>query len=561
MIIIPTTARWSVHGVKGRESCIKYITNKEKTKGGTLVTGLNCSSQFAAYEMKVNNDKFRIEENDSSRTCYHGYQSFDPKEKNLTPEMVHQMGLELMKRLYPEFQVIVSTHTDQSHIHNHYVINAVNTKGRKLEDRLANPIEGLYGLRDMSDKIALEHGLKIIEEAPKIGKFGRNNYLYNEATKSWKIQIIEQLELLKESCFSFDELLEKLSYEGYQIKSGKNIRIRPYGKQRFVTMKVLGDEYSEDSLKEFFKLKRKNQTVINLENYKLLDENSNILNLYNQLAIRSKQSILYSMKDLDSTNEYFKYYNSRYLEIRRYHQLVDTINFLNDNKIFEYDTLEKQLVNIKDEIDTKQQEYETLLSKNETLQLRVPLCNLYLQYLDIYESYKEQIEISQSYIEPSKEVKIFQDVSEELQVQSSHDVKDILSEANKIKIDTNKTYAYLTYLKNKASELEKIKGISLETEKGFIKSVSISKNMIDDKRSNENDYCIRIPYSDLYIYVPKNNIAWINYDKRGILYLVDDKEYILYDQNNDVRRRASGEEIENISKEEKERVDEYYKSK
>lgn len=525
------------------------------------MTGLNCSSQFAAYEMKVNNDKFRIEENDSSRTCYHGYQSFDPKEKNLTPEMVHQMGLELMKRLYPEFQVIVSTHTDQSHIHNHYVINAVNTKGRKLEDRLANPIEGLYGLRDMSDKIALEHGLKIIEDAPKIGKFGRNNYLYNEATKSWKIQIIEQLELLKESCFSFDELLEKLSYEGYQIKSGKNIRIRPYGKQRFVTMKVLGDEYSEDSLKEFFKLKRKNQTVINFENYKLLDENSNILNLYNQLAIRSKQSILYSMKNLDSTNEYFKYYNSRYLEIRRYHQLVDTINFLNDNKIFEYDTLEKQLVNIKDEIDTKQQEYETLLSKNETLQLRVPLCNLYLQYLDIYESYKEQIEISQSYIEPSKEVKIFQDVSEELQVQSSDDVKDILSEANKIKIDTNKTYAYLTYLKNKASELEKIKGISLETEKGFIKSVSISKNMIDDKRSNENDYCIRIPYSDLYIYVSKNNIAWINYDKRGILYLVDDKEYILYDQNNDVRRRASGEEIENISKEEKERVNEYYKSK
>lgn len=65
----------------------------------------------------------------------------------------------------------------------------------------------------------------------------------------------------------------------------------------------------------------------------------------------------------------------------------------------------------------------------------------------------------------------------------------------------------------------------------------------------------------IYIYVPKNNIAWINYDKREILYLVDDKEYILYDQNDDVRRHASGEEIENISKEEKERVNDYYKSK
>lgn len=64
-----------------------------------------------------------------------------------------------------------------------------------------------------------------------------------------------------------------------------------------------------------------------LKNIKLLDEDSEILSLYNELAIRSKQSILYSMKDLDANNEYFKYYNSRYMEIRRYHQLVDTINF------------------------------------------------------------------------------------------------------------------------------------------------------------------------------------------------------------------------------------------
>lgn len=171
--------------------------------------------------------------------------------------MVHQMGIELVKRLYPDFQVIVTTHTDRSHIHNHYVINAVNMKGRKLEDRLANPIEGLYGLRDMSDKIALEYGLKVIKDAPKIGRFGKSKYLYSEATKTWRQQITEKIESLKSICFSFDELLEQLAYDGYQIKSGKNIRVRPYGKERFVSIKTLGDEYSEESLKEFFKLKRK----------------------------------------------------------------------------------------------------------------------------------------------------------------------------------------------------------------------------------------------------------------------------------------------------------------
>lgn len=545
--------------MQGRIDCINYIKDSEKTKGGTLVTGINCSSQFAAYEMKVNNDKFHIEEDNNSRTCYHGYQSFDPKEKNLTPEMVHQMGVELVKRLYPEFQVIVATHTDRSHIHNHYVINAVNMKGRKLEDRLANPIEGLYGLRDMSDKIALEYGLKIIEDAPKIGRFGKSKYLYSEATKTWRQQITEKIESLKAICFSFDEMLEQLAYDGYQIKSGKNIRVRPYGKERFVSIKTLGDEYSEESLKEFFKLKRKNNIIIDFEKYNLEDEDSEILSIYNELAIRSKQSILYSMKDLEVNNDYFKYYNSRYMEIRRYHQLVDTINFLNENKIFGYETLEEQIEKIKNDIANREAEYQELFSENETLQLRVPLCNLYLEYLDIYDSFIEQQELSQIELEPSKEVKMFLDAKKELEVESIDEVKDIIAEANKMKIKTNKSYAYLTYLKNKASELEKIKGISLENEKGFIKSVSISKKMIDQSCSTNLEYCIRIPYSEYYIYVPKENIAWISFDKRGIIYLVDDKEYILYDKNNDEQRRATGEEIEKISSEEKQKVNELYK--
>lgn len=547
--------------MQGRIDCINYIKDAKKTKGGTLITGVNCSSQFAAYEMKVNNDKFHIIEDNNSRTCYHGYQSFDPKEKGLTPEMVHEMGVELVKRLYPDFQVLVTTHTDRSHIHNHYVINSVNMKGRKLEDRLANPIEGLYGLRDMSDKIALEYGLTIISDAPKIGKFGRSKFLYNSANKTWRTQIIEKIEQLKESCFCFDELLEKLTYDGYQIKPGKNIRIRPFGKERFVSIKILGDDYSEDALKEFFKNKRKNQTFINFENYKMDDMDSEILNIYNQLALKSKNSILYSMKDLDSTSEYFKYYNSRYLEIRRYHQLVDTINFLNENKIFNYESLEDQIEKIKSDILNKEAEYQELLSENETLQLRVPLCNLYLEYLDIYDSYKEQQDISPSFIEPSKEVKTFLDVREELQVNSLEEVNDIIAAANKMKIKTNKSYAYLTYLKTKASELEKVKGISLENEKGYIKSVSISEKMIDETRSTNNDYCVRLPYSDYYMYIPKTNVAWISFGKRGIVYLVDDKEYILYDKYDHEQKRANGEEIEYISQEEKQKVNEYYKSR
>jgi len=561
VIIIPATARWVVHSEQGRNDCINYVKDLEKTDGGVLITGINCSADFCAYEMKMNNNKFRIEEDKESRTCYHGYQSFDPKEKDLTPEEVHKMGVELVKRLYPDFQVLVTTHIDQAHLHNHFVINAVNTKGRKLEDRLSNPLEGLYGLRDMSDKIALENGLKIIEDAPKIGKFHKNKYLYQLASKSWRSQIIEMIEELKIKCYSFDELLESLSLEGYLIKQGKNIKIKPYGKQNFVTMKVLGEDYSEESLKKFFYEKNKNNVSLKFKSYSLNITNSEILNFYNSLAISSKQSILYSMKNLNNNSNYPKYYNSRYMEYKRYQQLVDTIEFLNEQEIYNYNSLINKINELKLDIQSKEKEYEEQVSYNETLQLRVPLCHLYLKYVTYYDCYVEQIEMLKENIEPSDEVKTFLEIKKELQVNDTDDVKQILSSANRIKAETNRQYAYLSYLKNKASELEKIKSMSMENEKGYIKSISFSKRMIDETRSTEKEYCIRIPYSELYIFIPKNNVAWISYDNRGIIYLIDDMEYSLYNKENQIIQKIKGEELEEVEKKEKERINEYYKSK
>ena len=550
-----------MHGVQGRNDCINYIKDVKKTDGGTLVTGINCSSEFASLEMKMNNDKFHFIEEKESRTCYHGYQSFDPKEKNLTPEEVHQMGIELMKRLYPNYQVLVATHIDRGHLHNHFIVNAVDMSGKKLEDRLANPKEGLYGLRDASDEIALEHGLKIIEDAPKIGRFHKNKYLYNLANKSWKSQIIEMLEHLKEECFSFDELLERLSLEGYQIKSGKNIRIKPLGKEKFVTMKVLGEDYSEEKLREFFYDKRSNDKTVIFQSYKLKNESSELLRIQSYIADSSKQSILLSMKGLDVKVSYPKYYNSRFLEVKRFNKIVDRINFLNDNNIFSYEDLQNKINELKVDIESKEKEYEEQQSYNETLQLRVPLCDLYLKYLDYYEQYLEQKDMLNENIELSDEVKTFLEIKEELKVSNTDEVKDIISSANRVKSETNRQYAYLSYLKSKINELEKIKGESIENSKGYIKSVSFSKKMIDENRSNKQIYCIRIPYSELYVYVPKDNVAWLSYDNRGVIYLVDDKEYELYNKDNQIVQRIYGEELEKISKDEKQKINEYYKNK
>ncbi len=141
------------------------------------------------------------------------------------------------------------------------------------------------------------------------------------------------------------------------------------------------------------------------------------------------------------------------------------------------------------------------------------------------------------------------------------DVKDIISTANRTKMETNRQYAYLTYLKNKVNELEKVRGASIENQKGYIKSISFSKRMIDEVRSNEKEYCVRIPYSEFFFYIPKDNVAWMSYDNRAVAYLIDDKEYELYDKNNQVVERIRGEQLAEVEKAEKQKINELYKNK
>ncbi len=40
-----------------------------------------------------------------------------------------------------------------------------------------------------------------------------------------------------------------MEYQGYQIKEGKYLSFRPYGKERFVRGKTLGDEYTIERIR------------------------------------------------------------------------------------------------------------------------------------------------------------------------------------------------------------------------------------------------------------------------------------------------------------------------
>lgn len=128
-------------------------THNEKS---CLVTGINCSASTAYEEMSAIKKHFGKQ---GGNVAYHCYQSFKPGE--VTPELCHQLGLELADRLWGDrYQVLVATHLDREHLHNHFIVNSVSLiDGKKFND----DYQAYRMLREASDQICQEYGLSIVE--------------------------------------------------------------------------------------------------------------------------------------------------------------------------------------------------------------------------------------------------------------------------------------------------------------------------------------------------------------------------------------------------------------
>ena len=221
---------------------LKYAEDEEKTDDEKYITSYACNWKIADKEfMDFRNEYFKT--HDAIRgdiIAYQIRQSFKPGE--ITPEEANAIGYETAMRFTKgEHAFVCCTHVDKEHIHNHVIYSAVNLHcDRKFRDSWYCGI----GLRHLSDMICLEHGLSVIE--PYKSKVSRPKY-----EKSNRQNIRDSIDKgLSQNPKSFDELLQILIKEGYELKSGKHLAIKENGRKNFIRFKSLGDKYSVDSLKK-----------------------------------------------------------------------------------------------------------------------------------------------------------------------------------------------------------------------------------------------------------------------------------------------------------------------
>jgi len=243
---VPQMIAEAMENEQALRDVISYATRDEKTDRSHYVTGLNCGPDTAREDMMETKQRYGKL---GGNVAYHGYQSFAPGE--VTPDLAHEIGIKLAQELWGDrFEIIVATHLDKAHhIHNHFLLNSVSfADGGKYND-----CKETYRLmRATSDRLCREHRLSVIRDpAPGRAKHYGEWNAERQGRPTWRGMVKADMDAAIAAAQTDRQFFDLLRKKGYAIKQGKDISVRPPGKERFVRlMRNFGPEYSLEGIKK-----------------------------------------------------------------------------------------------------------------------------------------------------------------------------------------------------------------------------------------------------------------------------------------------------------------------
>ena len=236
---------------------IEYIEQPEKTHDVQYVTGLYCDERNARDEFV--NVKRMFDKEDGIQ-CFHAIQSFAPGEADA--DTVHDIGVKLAELMWGDrYQVLVTTHLDKEHLHNHFVINSVSF----LDGKKYNLSKGeKRRLRHLSDSLCREYELSVVipgeqkRDAEKLRELGLTPPKRHVKNSSFRAAIRKDINELVKEVSSLEELYRRLESQGYEVKRDReHVAVKAPGMERFARLRSLGDAFIPTALEDRIRRRRK----------------------------------------------------------------------------------------------------------------------------------------------------------------------------------------------------------------------------------------------------------------------------------------------------------------
>ena len=215
---------------------VNYVTQKEKTED-KLISGINCMPESFIDEFEMTKQKYNKL---GGRTYYHMIQSF-ASDDDITPEKAHEIGLKMAEHCFPDYQVLVATHIDRQHTHNHFIINSVNmVDGKKMN---VAP-QDLIAIKNYSNYLCEKNGFKTTESKTDRSREPR-----------WKFEIrMMALRMMKES-YSMSDFIEKMKLHGIDVKYNPDYKYMTYtdaNGHRVRDAKLFDERLLKENLQTYF---------------------------------------------------------------------------------------------------------------------------------------------------------------------------------------------------------------------------------------------------------------------------------------------------------------------
>ena len=353
-----------IKAIRGTLSkAIAYILNPEKTDEKLLVSSYGCASETAAREFewtrKIAEQKGM---NPVRIIARHVIQSFEIGE--VTPELAHEIGKQFADEILGgKYEYVLTTHIDKDHVHNHLIFNAVDFMdyhAYKSYKRI------YYDMREVSDRLCKENGLSVIPPSQNKG-MGYKEYTEAKRGTSWKQKLKQTIDRLVITAKDYDDFLRLMQEAGYEIKTGKYISFRTEGQERFTRSKTIGENYTEERIKERIagRTPRRSQRQATPKGISLIGDIQERIRLIDSKGYEHKAK----------------------LTILK--EAARTLNYLTENNLLQYADLEKKVEDVHSSYDRTGKELKGVETRLREVQPLIKNISNYQRLKTVYDAFQK----------------------------------------------------------------------------------------------------------------------------------------------------------------------------
>ena len=414
---------------------IAYILNPEKTDEKLLVSSYGCASETAAREFEWTRKKAEQKGMNPVRIiARHVIQSFEIGE--VTPELAHEIGKQFADEILGgKYEYVLTTHIDKDHVHNHLIFNAVDFvdyHAYKSYKRI------YYDMREVSDRLCKENGLSVIPPSQNKG-MGYKEYTEAKRGTSWKQKLKQTIDRLVITAKDYDDFLRLMQEAGYEIKTGKYISFRAEGQERFTRSKTIGENYTEERIKERIagRTPRRSRKQTAPKGISLIGD------IQERIRLIDSKGYEYKAK----------------LTILK--EAARTLNYLTENNLLQYADLERKVEDVHSSYDRTGKELKGVEARLREVQPLIKNISNYQRLKPVYDAFQKAKDKPSFKAKHEAELVIFEAARSTLLAMQGDEklpsLKTLQAEQQRLLDEQQRLYDERAKLKKEVKQIETIK--------------------------------------------------------------------------------------------------------